>query len=136
MHFREHDGYGLLKNTGGCTLAYTVSPELDGIFVQIAYCHSKDQFQKAVGRKVAKDRLHSDGPVDVVGFVTPVRETLRMWFQEFLGVTLVEFENIWMTDWVVNEYVSDDDNMQEALMGYIQSLNTPQPPVEVPPESL
>jgi hypothetical protein len=63
LHFRNHDKKtGVLKNTGGTTLA--IEKTSRGFKILPARCANKDPYNKRIGRLIATGRLrHYDFPV-------------------------------------------------------------------------
>lgn len=107
QHIRECDEDGNLLNNGGATIAYTVSPEMETIFVHLALCSRKDRFVKKTGREFAADRLknNKDGPLDFIELSHPYSEAVRLWFMQYFDVGLVRQGRLFMTDW----YLSQDE---------------------------
>lgn len=55
----------VICNRGGVTIAY--GPVGPGEYVvSPAWCNAQDNFNRATGRKVAMERLRSEGPFDIV----------------------------------------------------------------------
>jgi hypothetical protein len=100
LHVRECDEWGELLNFGGCTVAYTVSPELNTIFVHLAICSDKDHFVKKIGRDIAADRLKNDkqGPLALIELNSPYSEAVRLWVMEYFDIGLIKKGKIWVAD--------------------------------------
>lgn len=58
LHFRRQDGVNGISNLGGVTVAYQRINAYE-IKIAYAYCHPKDNFNKAIGRVKAAGRLNS-----------------------------------------------------------------------------
>jgi len=103
LHIRECDEHGEIQNTGGATIAFAVSPELDAIFVQLALCSRKDQYNKKTGRELAAKRLVDEGPLDILGYKHPISDAVRLWFMQYYDVGLIRSSNKkrYMVDWSI-----------------------------------
>ena len=59
-HLRIRDKNGVVSNRGGATVAGIIDENGKLINFAVAYCHNKDNFNRAVGKIKATGRLHSD----------------------------------------------------------------------------
>lgn len=87
MHIRMLDEWNNVDNTGGLTVAYLPVPDM-GICVNVAQCSYSDQFSRKIGRELAHERLHVDGPYDVLPYEHPYSETVKQWVEEQWGIDI------------------------------------------------
>ena len=93
MHIRECDGVGEILHTGGMTVAYSVSEEMEAIFLNISMCSVNDQFDRRIGREVAAKRLMEDGPLEIIPLSHPVSQAIRWWFISTYRYVLIQRSN-------------------------------------------
>lgn len=90
IHIRECDELSEISHTGGCTLAYTPSPEMGYIFLNMSQCSVNDRFSRKTGRELAAKRLKDDGPLDIIEFTHPNSEAVRWWFMKYFNCCLIK----------------------------------------------
>lgn len=57
FHFNANQTLRLKNNTGGVTLAYSYNKETSTLLYSVAYCNSKDQYNKRIGRDISTARF-------------------------------------------------------------------------------
>ena len=91
---------GTVANRGGATIAYT---ELDGcLCLAPAWCSDSDNFDRSVGRKIAAERLKTDGPWDIIEAEHPRTAAVVKWAELNLYDSPVKISSIGK-HWVILE---------------------------------
>lgn len=111
VRYRDPETKAIMSH-GGVTFAYTHTDT--DIFFQVAFCRVPgiteagnldpgDMFSRAMGRRIAANRLRTEGPFDVLVRTNTSKdapsEYLMQWLGEYLAVTIETDEK--------NRYVID-----------------------------
>ena len=59
IHVRKIDNNGVILPNGGLTIAYVLNDQFKVVGYAAARCHSKDHYNKQIGRAKASGRLRS-----------------------------------------------------------------------------
>ena len=101
MHIRACNLDSEVIATGGLTIAYVVSEELQGIFFNFARCHPKDLFSRKMGRELASHRLKTEGPFEILPLQHPIASTIRCYISSEFGLVLeCNDRRQWMSDFI------------------------------------
>lgn len=88
-HLRIRDANGVVSNRGGATVAAIVDENGKVLRFAVAFCHSKDNFNRLVGKVKATNRLGGNGAftsdVEWDGLLSRVQDILYEYHGQIVG---------------------------------------------------